>query len=170
MNANEDTPLWSVECGEWPTHAGQSAAVRRLLSSLVGFEVTVEHDAHGAPYLPSHPDLHVSLSHCRTAVAAAVSRRGPVGIDVECRRRVSDGLMQRVCSPAELASLRESDDPVMAFLRLWTRKEAVLKCRRTGIQGFGSMVRALDAPGLVVRDLPCDNGDTVGSVAYTSRE
>ena len=150
--------------GQWRTHAEQSAAARRLLADLLGHEVIVEHNAQGAPYLPAHPDLHISISHCRTAVAVAVSNAGAVGIDIESRRKVGDGLLQRVCTPAELDSLHRSNDPTMAFLRLWTRKEAVLKCQGTGIHGFDSMVHALDT-NLEVVDLPCDLPDTVVALA-----
>lgn len=156
---------WSVASGQWRTHAEQSAAARRLLASLLGHEATVEHDADGAPCLPDNPDLHISLSHCRTAVAVAACSNKKVGIDIESRRKVSSSLMERVCTPAELESVHRSDDPVMEFLRLWTCKEAVLKCRGTGIKGFASMVHALEDDGIEVCDLPCDLPDTVAALA-----
>lgn len=139
-----------------------------LLCRLTGGRPTLEHDTEGAPYLPEHPELHVSLSHCRTAVAAAVSTEGKVGIDIECRRRIGDGLMERVCTADELAAVHAADDPVMAFLRLWTRKEAVLKCRGTGIKGFGSMVDALAAGDCEVTDLDTGMPDVVAAVAVAT--
>lgn len=156
---------WRVESGRWQSRAEQSVAARRLLSSLIGDEVAVEHDSAGAPFLPQHPELAVSISHCRTAVAVAVSRRGPVGIDVECRRRLSPGLVERVCSLAEREALASAADADMAFLQLWTRKEAVLKCRGTGIKGFGSMVEATSATDCQVVDIDCALTDTVGAIA-----
>ena len=156
---------WTVSSGQWLTHAEQSTAARRLLAELLGNEAAVEHDAHGAPYLPAYPHLHVSLSHCRTAVAVAVDSTAAVGIDIESRRKISPSLMERVCTPDEQAAIRCSDDPDMAFLRLWTRKEAVLKCRGTGIKGFESMVHALEASDIEVQDLPCDLPDTVAALA-----
>ena len=156
---------WAVECGEWPTLEAQRAAARRLLSRLVGAEVSVGHNVQGAPSLPSRPDLSVSLSHCRRAVAVAISHEGRVGIDVESRRRMSDGLVERVCTPEELAAVRAAADPVMAFLQLWTRKEAVLKCRGTGIKGFGSMLSALTDGDCEVVDLDCGSLDVVAAMA-----
>ena len=156
---------WLVTGGQWQTHVEQSAAAVRLLSQLTGHDVVVEHDANGAPYLPSHPELHISISHCRTAVAVAISPLGPVGIDVECRRRIGDGLAQRICTPDEIAAINRSDDPTMTFLQLWTQKEAVLKCRRTGIRGFGSMVDASHATDCTVQALPTGLPDTVAALA-----
>lgn len=156
---------WSIVGGQWHSHAEQSDAARQALAGMLGCAVVVEHDDHGAPYLPEQPQLHISLSHCRSAVAVAVGKQSAVGIDIECRRRVSDSLMQRVCTPTELDAIHASDDPTMEFLRLWTRKEAVLKCRGTGIKGFGSMVHALEATDIVVQDLVCDLPDTVAALA-----
>lgn len=125
----------------------------------------LEHDIKGSPFLPDHPGLSVSISHCCRAVAVAVSPEGRVGIDVECRRRIGDGLVDRVCTPDEAATVRASADNVMAFLRLWTRKEAVLKMRGTGIQGFGSMVGALAARDAAVEDLETGLPDVVAALA-----
>lgn len=156
---------WRVESGEWRTLADQRAAAYRLLEELTGGEVVVEHDDKGAPYLPDHPELSVSISHCRKAVAVAVRSKGRVGIDVECRRKIGDGLIARVCTLDEQAAVRAASDPTMAFLQLWTRKEAVLKMRGTGIKGFGSMVGALGAKGCHVIDLESCLPDVVASLA-----
>lgn len=136
-----------------------------LLMEDVDPRPRLEHDDNGAPYLPDHPDLWVSISHCRTAVAVALSTDGRVGIDVECRRKIGDRLMERVSTEEEFAAVRAAEDTVMAFLQLWTRKEAVLKMRGTGIQSFGSMVHALDDENVVVEDLHCDLPDVVASLA-----
>lgn len=146
-------------------HEREHSLAVRLLSRLTGGEAVVLHRDSGAPYLAAHPELHVSISHCRTAVAVAVSEVGPVGIDIESRRRIGEGLMERVCTPEELAAIHHSDDPTMAFLQLWTRKEAVLKCRGTGIRGFGSMTAALGDSKITVTDLATGDPDTTAALA-----
>lgn len=156
---------WCVEGGEWHSLAEQRDAVLKLLSSLVGAGMALDHDEHGAPFLPARPDLNVSISHCRTAVAVAVSERGRVGIDVECRRKVSQALIDRVCTCGESQSIASAKDPIMQFLRLWTRKEAVLKCRGTGIRGFGSMVEALGSKDIETVEVETGLVDTVAAVA-----
>ena len=160
MNAD-----WRVEQGEWKTLVEQRDAAYRLLGKLVGGSVTVEHDGSGAPFLPVYPELHISISHCRGAVAAAVSNFSAVGIDIESRRKIGDGLIERVCTTAEQEAINNAEDPTMQFLRFWTRKEAVLKMRRTGIQGFGSMVEASMAPDCIVEEINCGRADIVAAVA-----
>lgn len=160
---------WLIEPlpeGEGSQRERERALAYDVLCRLLDEEhPRLEHDDKGAPYLPDHPDLWVSISHCRTAVAVAVSSEGRVGIDVECRRRIGDGLMERVCTEDELAAVRSAEDSVMAFLQLWTCKEAVLKMRGTGIQGFGSMVDALAASDCTIKDLETDLPDVVASLA-----
>lgn len=143
---------------------GHEQAVR-MLGELLGGHYAIEHDKSGAPFLPDLPHLHISISHCRKAVAVAVSETGRVGIDVESQRRVSVSLMERVCTATELESIGKADRPDMRFLQLWTRKEAVLKCLGSGIKGFGSLTGALTIPGITVEEVPCPIPGTVVSIA-----
>ncbi len=88
---------------------------------------------NGKPFLQNYPDLHFNMSHCKKAVAVAL-HNAEVGIDVECRRAVSQALMERVCSVGEQEIIRMAADPELEFIRLWTRKEALLKCMGVGIR------------------------------------
>ncbi len=160
----------ALPSGDTPQRQREKETAHKLLLQLVGCYCTVEHEPSGSPYLPERPDLKVSISHCRTAVAVAVSDEGSVGIDIECRRRVSRSLMERVCTAEELAAIEASDDPEMAFLRFWTRKEAVLKCRRTGIKGFGSMTEASMADDCEVTEIETGLPDVVASIAMAAGE
>ncbi len=104
-----------------------------MLAELTGFEdMTFGYGEHGKPFLIGHDDLHFSISHCRTALAVALSDR-PIGIDVESLRHAGDALMRRTMNRTELSMILADDNPDMEFTRLWTRKEAVLKLRGTGI-------------------------------------
>ncbi len=87
---------------------------------------------HGKPFLAEHPDLHFNLSHCRVAVACAVSH-SPVGIDIESIRTARPDLVRRTMNAAEAQSILSADDPDREFTILWTRKEAVLKLSGRGI-------------------------------------
>lgn len=160
---------WLIEplsAGEGGQRERERALAYDILCRLLdGEHPRLEHDEKGAPYLPEYPEISVSISHCRKAVAVVVSSEGRVGIDVECRRKIGDGLLERVCTPDEQAAVCAAEDSTMAFLQLWTRKEAVLKMRGTGIQGFGSMVDALTANDCHVIDLEPRLPDVVASLA-----
>lgn len=87
---------------------------------------------HGKPFIVGHPDIHFNISHCREAVLVVVSDR-PVGADVECIREYKDSLVRYTMNDAEIARIEQSDLPEVAFIRLWTMKEAKLKLSGRGI-------------------------------------
>ncbi|MDH6125068.1 4'-phosphopantetheinyl transferase superfamily protein [Kitasatospora sp. GP82] len=113
---------------------------------------------HGKPYLPGHPDVHVSLSHTKGVVAAAAGF-GPVGVDVERAERDGPGqdVLERVLTEAELRLVREHAEPGWAFLRQWVRKEAMVKIGRATLDSMG----ALDLSALPL--------ETVGGAPLSSR-
>ncbi|WP_166784642.1 MULTISPECIES: 4'-phosphopantetheinyl transferase superfamily protein [unclassified Cryobacterium] len=88
----------------------------------------------------SHPasrPLHVSLSRAGRCVAYALTFLGPVGIDIESVADVSRARFDAVAfGPAELAVLGELSgvDAAEARARLWTAKEAALKCTGDGLR------------------------------------
>lgn len=93
----------------------------------------IAYAADGKPYLENYPGLHFNQSHCKEAVAVAFSN-APVGIDAECRHKLSDALIEKVCDNAEKEAIGRSNDPELEFVRLWTRKEAYLKYTGEGLQ------------------------------------
>jgi 4'-phosphopantetheinyl transferase len=119
--------------------------LRRILSAYLGVspsDIALVRGEHGKPVL-AHPErsphLHFNLSHGGDAWLCGVSSTREIGVDVETRRQVpsADRLATRVLSSAERAALSdlESTGDAMrdaAFLRCWTRKEAVLKATGSG--------------------------------------
>ena len=93
--------------------------------------LTFSFNTYGKPYLPDGP--HFSISHCKSGLAV-IAADTPVGIDIESpTRSVSPELIAHTMNDIEQARIRESDNPTNTFIRLWTQKEAVLKCLGTGI-------------------------------------
>ena len=93
--------------------------------------------AGGKPEVESGTSLHVNWSHSGDWLFAAATTLGPIGCDVEQTRRGRDWLKlaDRNFAASEtqfLASLSAEELPV-AFRRLWTLKEAVVKCSGEGI-------------------------------------
>lgn len=91
-----------------------------------------EFGEHGKPSIIGRPDLHFSLSHCREAAICVLSDR-PVGIDIESVGRYNERLVRYTMNDEEIAQILASARPDIAFTRLWTQKEAVLKCTGEGI-------------------------------------
>lgn len=114
--------------------AGRYACLQsyRMLQQLMECDTLppFEYNTYGQPYWPD--GSYFSISHCRTAIAVVVSDR-PVGIDVESVRKGRPELIARTMNEREQQEISASADPAKAFIRLWTQKEAVLKCRGTGI-------------------------------------
>ncbi len=104
-----------------------------------------EYGEHGKPAIVGHPEIHFNLSHCREAVACAVSDR-PVGIDVESVREYKDSLARYTMNDDELRTIAAAGRPDAAFIRLWTMKEAALKLTGRGITD--NMKTVLPATGL----------------------
>jgi 4'-phosphopantetheinyl transferase len=92
---------------------------------------------HGKPALADHERLSFNLSHSGQIALYALTDTGAVGIDVEVARRSRDvlALAVRAFGAAQAERLAAVEPPLREreFLRLWTRREAALKCRGTGI-------------------------------------
>lgn len=118
------------------------AALRRAVAGALGLDpgaAAFSEGPYGKPAVAGADDLHVNVSHTDGLAVLALTRAAPVGVDVE---RVRDDvnaldLARRYFAPAEadgIAALPQADR-ALAFLRLWTRKEAVLKASGRGLGG-----------------------------------
>ena len=98
--------------------------------------------AQGKPFLLARPDIHFSISHTKNAILVAISD-APIGVDIEAFRSPSAALIARTMNATEQAAIAASAaatleppaTPEALFSAIWTRKEAVLKLRGTGIEG-----------------------------------
>lgn len=99
-------------------------------------------NGHGKPEVaaPHHARaLSFNLTHTRGLAACVVARQREVGVDAEDWERqgraVSDGLIRRCLSPAELACFQTLPpaERQRGFFDYWTLKEAYLKARGFGL-------------------------------------
>lgn len=90
------------------------------------------YNEHDKPFLKEYPDLYFSISHCKAAVGCFVADR-PCGFDIEYIRKAKPDLVRHTMSPEETEAIFSAKFPDIAFTRLWTQKEAVLKLIGTGI-------------------------------------
>lgn len=98
-------------------------------------------DAHGKPRLvhsDGDADLCFNLSHSHDLALFAVAWQRPVGVDVEHVRPTvrCDALAGRFFSPYEVEALQALPpaERRAAFFACWTRKEAFLKAKGTGLR------------------------------------
>ena len=103
---------------------------------------TFLYNEHGAPRLEQGPCF--SISHCKHAIAVAISEK-PVGIDIEHIRTAKPELVARTMNEQEQNVIWSAPSPDVAFTRLWTQKEAVLKMQGTGILSIDGMKNTLVA-------------------------
>lgn len=83
----------------------------------------------GKPYFPQHPNIHFNLSHCQSAVMAVVSD-SRVGCDIEDLFPPDSLTIPHFFFPEkECALILASVDPLLEMTKMWTRKEALVKCR-----------------------------------------
>lgn len=116
------------------------AGLRARLAGHLGVDprglVFVE-NAWGKPRLARHPTLHFSLSHSGDYAVLAASEALEVGADIERVRELDHlDLARRYFHPGEVVAIEgagEADAQRLAFFRLWTLKEAVVKALGRGL-------------------------------------
>ena len=127
-------------------------------------DMEMGHNEHGKPFLVHHPDVHFNLSHCKNGIAVVVDN-APVGIDIESFRHIDDALIRYTMNNSEIETINTSENPLATFIALWTKKEAVLKLRGTGIST--DLHHALDGIGYRLETHICPEKSYAWSVAYS---
>jgi 4'-phosphopantetheinyl transferase len=88
---------------------------------------------HEKPVLRDYPHIHFNLSHCKRGVMCVIDDE-PIGCDIE---EIEDTLDIDLChfcyNDSEVADITSAEEPCVAFTKLWTMKEAVLKLTGEGI-------------------------------------
>lgn len=105
-------------------------------------EVGLQHEPGGRPYLVGAGlGLHLSISHGRGLAGVALTRLGPVGLDLAVVRGVPTTQLARKWFTREETDWIESqplERRAAAFFWLWTRKEALGKALGTGLREDGT--------------------------------
>ena len=57
----------------------------------------------------------------------------PIGVDIESFRQYSESLLKKTMNEQEILLIQQSAEPSVEFIKLWTKKEALLKMQGTGI-------------------------------------
>jgi 4'-phosphopantetheinyl transferase len=129
-------------------------ALREILGQLLGVSAGAVRfcaSRHGKPELDwadmtggtaNERAIRFNVSHSAALALVAVASGREVGIDVEMIRPISeaDRIVASYFTPAELAAFSSVSDvgKAEAFMRGWTRKEAVLKGLGVGLAGLAA--------------------------------
>ena len=127
-------------CYKFPMGRALSLGAALLLDEMLqtyGLRELDQHyiiGEHGKPSLADHPELHFSLSHSGHHVACAIGSSA-LGVDIQHQVKVSEGVVERVCSEDEIRWLDALDEQErrVGFLRLWSLKESWFKAVGTGL-------------------------------------
>jgi 4'-phosphopantetheinyl transferase len=115
-------------------------AKQKLLSIIkekgLSFDTTIAVEEKGKPFFLYNKNLHFSISHTKSHIAIALHNK-PIGIDIENTRKCNLSLAKRFFHSEEynyLSSLTQEEQN-QAFTKIWTQKEAYVKCTGEGIAG-----------------------------------
>ena len=105
--------------------------IRKLGYFDIGLQ-DVHINESGKPYFKN--DLSFNISHSGKYVVCAVSNTCKVGIDLEEVKPINMDNFSNCFSADEWVYLKNADDPLLIFYKLWTRKEAVIKADGRGLE------------------------------------
>ncbi len=135
-------------------------ALRTILGGLTGVpgpSLSFRAGPGGKPILPglgpdSAPPWRFNVTHSGEMALIAVSRATELGVDVEQTRPIqqAERIVQSYFTADEVAEFFKYDEEgrAAAFIRGWTRKEAVVKAQGVGLAGLATEFETLfgDAP------------------------
>ena len=125
-------------------HAETQKAVREYLGG--DQKIRVEYDDKGKPsVVGTEKKWHISVTTTGDVMLVALATQ-PVGIDGEYLPRFSApdnkidyvALAERFFSEDEADYIRDCNDPAERFVKVWTRKEAYVKCAGKTLVDFPS--------------------------------
>ncbi|MFN0245635.1 MAG: 4'-phosphopantetheinyl transferase family protein [Kofleriaceae bacterium] len=137
-------------CADRALHAVLARYLDRAAEIVIG--------PYGKPQLRDDDSVAFNVSHSGSLALVAVSREGPLGVDLEQHRviRDIDKLAARYFTQVE-ASLVAADPQV--FFRLWARKEAWIKAQGGGLTiALDTVDLSGQTPGWFIADLSIARG------------
>lgn len=110
--------------------------LRAVLSKEIGCSpesVPLSFGKHGKPQVMNGPQFNVS--HAGTMIVIAVHATCPIGVDIEPRARgLERTTMDLILTAAEMDRAKHKTLNPLERLRLWTRKEALVKATGSGLR------------------------------------
>ncbi len=153
--------------------------LRAILSAYLKIDpaqLQFVYSSRGKPILTGLPEsctLHFNLAHSNDLILIALTRICAVGIDVEWIHSIGDieNIASHFCSRREAVELmaQQREQRTLAFLNLWTRKEAYLKATGGGLSDMIGQIEVSFLPGEPARLLAI-SGDPQAAACWTLAE
>ncbi|MDB5151421.1 MAG: 4-phosphopantetheinyl transferase superfamily protein [Mucilaginibacter sp.] len=125
LNEQEKAYVEQLSHGKRNLHwLGTRVLLRKMLNTNEYIDCQV--DEHGKPYLVDLP-YHISLSHSFDYAAVMISKKRPVGIDIEQIKEKVERIAHKFMRPAEMAFINDQHKIQQLYV-CWCAKEAVYKC------------------------------------------
>jgi 4'-phosphopantetheinyl transferase len=125
LNNDEKAFVENISNGKRHLHwLSTRVLLRQMLNTQEYIDCQV--DEHGKPYLVTLP-YHISLSHSFDYAAVMISKKSPVGIDIEQVKQKVERIASRFLDPKELSFIDVSQK-IPQLYACWCAKEAVYKC------------------------------------------
>jgi 4'-phosphopantetheinyl transferase len=125
LNDEEKAYLEKISNGKRHLHwLSTRVLLRKMLITNEYIDCKV--DEHGKPYLVTLP-YHISLSHSFDYAAVMISKKHPVGIDIEQIKDKVERIAHKFMLPQEMGFIKE-EHKIQQLYACWCAKEAVYKC------------------------------------------
>lgn len=111
-------------------HVAGRKLLLRVAEEKLGFLPEITYENNGKPCIDG---LHFNISHSFDFVVCAFADDA-VGVDIEKIRDYPARVVKRL-HPEEISRFEAAIDKNTEFFKIWTRKEAYLKCLGVGISG-----------------------------------
>lgn len=109
------------------------------------------YSAKGKPHLTDYPQIHFNLSHCKNGVICAI-HTSDVGVDIEIVAAYDGQLAEYVCNEQELKLINKSDNKALAFTKIWTKKESLMKKTGAGLRDDLKTIESIDSEAITLVD------------------
>lgn len=113
-------------------------ATRHLVNEMRGEFSEIEKDATGRPFLKNSTQ-HISISHTSAFAAAVLSKKFPVGIDLEIVNSKVERIAHKFLRQDEINSIHP-DEKIEKLILYWSAKETLYKLYGKGGIEFTSQL------------------------------
>ncbi|MGZ3796627.1 MAG: 4'-phosphopantetheinyl transferase family protein [Pseudobdellovibrionaceae bacterium] len=86
----------------------------------------------GQPYIEYKIPVFFSLTHSTDLLSLACSLSYEIGLDLQFHRHFNLNIFKSICTPKEIHNLQDLNEE--NFFKVWTIKEAALKCLGLGLR------------------------------------